>query len=113
MSGFRFSVHTAGLFCPCGLASCSLHLRAEQANDILKVKEAHLQRLPKIPAHPRAVTPRFSLLRRAHDPRFPPVHARRRFALRTASLDLEVTGGFLTSIRDDLILNGLALIEGA
>src|ERR1019366_242443 len=34
---------SAGLFCPCCLASCSLHLRAEQANDILKVKETHLQ----------------------------------------------------------------------
>jgi hypothetical protein len=33
--------------------------------------------------------------------------------LRTESLDLEITGGFLASIRDDLILNGLALIEGA
>jgi DNA helicase-2/ATP-dependent DNA helicase PcrA len=33
--------------------------------------------------------------------------------LRTESLDLEITGGFLASIRDDLVLNGLALIEGA
>jgi hypothetical protein len=33
--------------------------------------------------------------------------------LQVESLDLEITGGFLASIRDDLVLNGLALIEGA
>jgi hypothetical protein len=33
--------------------------------------------------------------------------------LQVESLDLEITSGFLASIRDDLILNGLALIEGA
>ena len=36
----------SGLFCPRFLASCSLYLQAEQSNDILKLKESHLQRPP-------------------------------------------------------------------